>query len=165
MPGLFIFANREKFVYCLCMKVILLADIKKIGRKGEVKNVADGYATNLLFPKKLAEPATDAKLAEVARMQAEKEAAKRAEEAALDRMLDGLRGARIEVPARATPHGGLFKAVGQKEISRAILEQRSLEIPTPSIDTEPLHTTGEHTVKLKSANTKSEITVVVTPIT
>ena len=44
------------------MKVILLQDVKKIGKKGEVINASDGYARNFLFPRKLAEEATDANL-------------------------------------------------------------------------------------------------------
>lgn len=146
------------------MKVILLTDVKGVGRKHEVKNVADGFAINKLFPQKLAEPATEAKLAEVARAYAAKEAQKAAEEAALDRKVDALRGARVEVKARATPQGGLFKAVGQKEIVRAILEQKLLEIPVPSIVVEPIHHTGEHKVILKGVHAKADLMVVVVPL-
>ena len=141
------------------MKVILLADVKKIGRKGEVKTVADGYATNLLFPKKLAEPATEAKLKAHEEARLAKEAEKIAQEAAYDRMVDTLRGAKVEIKARATPKGGLFKAVGQKEVAQAIREQKSLEFPVPMIILEPLHTVGEHTVGLKSANKKADLIV------
>ena len=146
------------------MKVILLTDVKKIGRRGEVKNVADGFATNMLFPKKLAEPATDAKLKAIEEEKVAKEATRLAGEAAFDRIVDSLRGARIEVQARATEKGGLFKAVGQKEISLAVRQQKSLEVPTIAIEVEPLHTTGEHTVGLKSAHKKADITVVIKPI-
>ena len=141
------------------MKVILLADVKKIGRKGEVKTVADGYATNLLFPKKLAEPATEAKLKIHEEARLAKEAEKLAQEAAYDRMVDTLRGAKVEIKARATPKGGLFKAVGQKEVAQAIREQKSLEFPVSMIILEPLHTTGEHAVELKSANKKADLIV------
>ena len=53
------------------MKVILLKDVKGIGQHTEIKNVADGYAINFLFPRKLAEPATDEKVKEI---QSKKEA-------------------------------------------------------------------------------------------
>ena len=145
------------------MKVILLADVKKIGRKGEVKNVADGYATNLLFPKKLAEPATEEKLKAYEQARLAKEAEKQAQELAHDKMVDSLRGAKVVVKARATEKGGLFKSVGQKEVAQAIREQKSLEIPVPMIILEPLHTTGEHTIVLKSQNKKADITVSVVP--
>ena len=148
----------------MCMKVILLADVKGVGRKNEVKNVADGYATNMLFPRKLAESATEEKLQKLRDAQGQKEAQKKAEEEAFDRMVDSLRGARIEVSARATPQGGLFKSVGPKEIAQAVRLQKSLEIPEKAIDVEPIHKIGEHTVKLHSANKKSEFTVVVTAV-
>lgn len=141
------------------MKVILLADVKKIGRKGEVKVVADGYATNLLFPKKLAEPATEAKLKAHEEARLAKEAEKVAQEMAYDRMVDTLRGGKVEIKARATEKGGLFKAVGQKEVAQAIREQKSLEFPVPMIVMEPLHSTGEHTIGLKSANKKADLIV------
>ncbi len=143
------------------MKVILLTDVKKIGRKGEVKNVADGFATNMLFPKKLAEPATEAKLKAIEEEKVAKESQRQAEEAAFDKVVDSLRGSRIEVKARATEKGGLFKAVAGKEISLAIRAQKSLEVGEKAIEVEPLHTIGEHTVSLKSANKKADITVVI----
>lgn len=141
------------------MKVILLADVKKIGRRGEVKNVADGFATNKLFPQKLAEPATEEKLKAIEVMRIAKEAERVAQEAAYDRMVDSLRGSKIEIKARATDKGGLFKSVGQKEIAQAIREQKSLELPVTMIDVEPLHSIGEHTVTLKSAHKKADLVV------
>ncbi len=146
------------------MKVILLTDVKKIGRKGEVKNVADGFATNMLFPKKLAEPATEAKLKAIEEEKVAKESQRQAEEAAFDKVVDSLRGSRIEVKARATEKGGLFKAVAEKEISLAIRTQKSLEVPEKAIEVEPLHIIGEHAVGLKSAHKKADITVVISAL-
>jgi large subunit ribosomal protein L9 len=141
------------------MKVILLSDIRGVGHKNEVKNVADGYALNFLFPKKLAEPATEAKLKVIEQAKAAKEKEAADKEAILDRLVDSLRGSVVEVKVRATEKGGLFKSVGKADVSRAIREQKSLEIPEASIVLSPLHTTGEHEVELVSKNKKARMTV------
>ncbi len=143
------------------MKVILLSDVKGIGRKGDIKNVSDGHAANFLFPRKLAEMATDLKLKAIAEAAAAKQAQLLAEEAAFDRVVDSLRGARISVAARATEKGGLFKAVGTKEVTAAIREQKSLEIPQKAFIFEPLHTVGDHTITLVSKNKKAELTIAI----
>lgn len=129
---------------------------------GEIKNVADGYAINGLFPKKLAEAATEEKIAEVAAKRAahEAEAAKEAEQ--LDNKVAALRGKKITISSRATEKGGLFKAVHEKDVAKAILGEHALAIPEDSITfPEPVKTVGEHVVLLKSKNNKAELGVVV----
>jgi large subunit ribosomal protein L9 len=145
------------------MKVILLKDVRGVGRRHEVKNVADGYAVNFLFPHKAAEPATEEKLKHI---QKEKDAAlaqAQALQAQLQKKLDMLRGARVIISSRATEKGGLFKAVSTKDIAKAILAQHSLEIPEAHIIVgEPVRTTGEHAIQLKGAGSVVPLTVVVT---
>ncbi len=146
------------------MKVILLKDVRGVGMHGEIKNVADGYATNGLFPKKLAEAATAEKIAEVEAKRAahEAEAAKEAEQ--LDNKVSALRGKTVTISNRATEKGGLFKAVHEKDVAKAILEEHALAIPEDAISfPEPIKTVGEHVVILKSKNQKAELGVVVVP--
>ena len=145
------------------MKVILLKDVRRVGQHGEIKNVADGYAANFLFPNKLAEPATDAKIA-----QFEKEKAARAAELAKadeqqDKKVASLRGKSVTIAARATEKGGLFKTVTTKDVAKAILAQHSLEIAEEMLHvSEPIKTVGEHKISLKSKNQKAELTVAIT---
>lgn len=144
------------------MKVILLTDVRGVGRKFDVKNVADGYAMNYLFPRKLAEGATDARLREIEAMRQKKEAEAAALEEALLHKIDSLRGAKIEIKAKATPKGGLFKAVDEEAIARAIREQKSLEIPEDVIQlSHPLKTIGEHMVKLVHKTKRAEIVIAI----
>ena len=71
-------------------------------------------------------------------------------------------GARVEIAARATEKGGLFKAVGPAEIVRALKEQKGIEVPEACIALEhPLKTTGEHAVELKNKNAKATLTVAI----
>lgn len=129
---------------------------------GEIKNVADGYAINGLFPKKLAEPATEEKIAQYEAKKAEHEAAVAKEAEQLDNKVAALRGKSITISARATEKGGLFKAVHEKDVAKAILGQQALSIPEESIKfPEPVKTVGEHVVMLASKNNKVEFGVVV----
>ena len=110
------------------MKVIFLKDVRGIGHTGDIKNVADGYAANFLFPKQLAEPATEAK---VKQLESQKEAllaARKQEAEALSAKIKSLMGAQITIAAKATEKGGLFKAIGAKDIAKALLEQHTAEI-------------------------------------
>ena len=131
------------------MKVIFNVDVKGQGKKGEIKNVSDGYARNFLLPKKLAVPATadninTFKLQEKARR--EREAAEREEALALSRKL---RESSVRVSARAGSGGKLFGAVTSKEISAAIKEQLGYDIPKTKLVCDSIKAFGEYEVKCK----------------
>ena len=146
------------------MKVILLKDVRGGGMHGEIKNVADGYAINGLFPKKLAEAATSEKIADVEAKRVAHEAEMQKEAEQLDNKVAALRGKTITISSRATEKGGLFKAVHEKDVAKAILGEHALAIPEDAITfPEPVKTVGEHVVLLKSKNQKAEFGVVVVP--
>lgn len=144
------------------MKVILLKDVRRVGLHGEVKNVADGYATNFLFPQKLAEPATEAKMRELEAKRAEREAEAKREAEALDNKISQLRGKKVVLQARATEKGGLFKAIHEKDIAKAILAEHSLEIPEQAIIfLEPIKTAGEHVAIISGPSVKTDLAVTI----
>jgi large subunit ribosomal protein L9 len=145
------------------MKVILLKDVRGVGMHGTIQNVADGYAINRLFPGKLAEPATEEKMKQIQAQKAQADAARQKEQEQLDAKVQSLRGKNVSIAARATEKGGLFKALGEKDVAKAILGQHALEIPEEAIViTEPIKTVGEHTLALQSKNKKADFGVVVT---
>lgn len=147
------------------MKVILLKDVRGVGQHGEIKTVADGYASNALFPKKLAEVATPEKIQQFEAKRAEHEAHKLKEEEQLDNKVAALRGKKISVSIRATEKGGLFKAVHEADVQKAIRAEHGLEIPESAINfPEPIKTVGEHVVMLASKNHKAEFGVVVVAV-
>lgn len=145
------------------MKVILLKDVRGVGQHSEVRNVADGYAINFLFPRKLAEPATEDKIHKLAAQKAAHEAELAKEEEQLNKKITSLRGKKVVLQARATEKGGLFKSISPKDIAKAILAEHKLEIPERAIDIREDHikTTGDHPVTLMSKNEKAELKVVV----
>ena len=140
------------------MKVIFLKDVGGVGQRGSVKEVSDGYAMNFLIAQGLAVQATPEKVAAHAKLEAEREAQKEKETQALHGVVQGLRGARIEMKVRATDKGGLFKTVGPKEIAQALKEQKGVELSAESIKPhEPVKTTGDHIIKISAAGAESEM--------
>lgn len=139
------------------MKVILLKDIRGLGKIHEIKDVSDGYARNMLFPRKLAEVATEEKVRSI-------EAQKKAHEVELARIeeelaqkIRGLQGKKTTISARATEKGGLFKGITASDISRAIVLEHKVLIPEAHIALSgAIKTVGEHSVSLVSKKVKSE---------
>lgn len=143
------------------MKVIFLKDVRGVGRAMEIKNVADGYAVNMLFPRKLAEPATEEKVKKLETQKQAAELAVKKEEEILDKKVLSLKGKIISISAKATEKGGLFKTITTKDIAKAILGEHALQIPEDSILFDSIKTTGEHAVGLRSKNAKAEMKVII----
>ena len=131
------------------MKVIFLEDVKGKGKKGELKEVSDGYARNFLLPKKLAKEATADNLNTV-RMQEKAKAAQIArEKAEAQENAKKLESIVVKIPAKAGANGKLFGAVTSKEISEALkqlgmnIEKNKIVLP------DPIKTYGAFDVKCK----------------
>lgn len=145
------------------MKVILLKDIKGVGKRHEIKNVADGYAVNFLFPQKAAEPATEAKIKQLEGQRVAHEAEQQKLEEQLNHKILILKGKKVVIVARATEKGGLFKGITLKDVSKAILAEHSVEIPETSIHLPaPIKTVGEHPVQISNKSNVIELIVEVT---
>lgn len=145
------------------MKIILLKDIRNVGRKDEVKEVANGFASNFLLPQNFAVVATPEKVRALEKIKEAQSQKIAAQEAVLDDQIRSLMNQKIEIAVRTTPKGGLFKSITAADIACAIKEQKKAEIPESTIIlSEPIKTIGEHTVKLQSKNTRAEMIFSVT---
>jgi len=107
------------------MKIILLKDIPKIGKKYEVKNVADGYAHNFLIKNKLAEMATDSAVGKIEELRKKSEAERTAKEAEIVKKLSGMEAFVIE--AKANEEGSLFAGIKKEDILK-ILKTHGIEV-------------------------------------
>ena len=109
------------------MKVILKADVNKLGKAGSLLEVSDGYARNYLFPKKLALEATPGKItewkAEQARMKAKEEKLRKEAEELKSR----LQGKAINIEGKAGENGKLFGSITPAQIAEALEEQHGLK--------------------------------------
>ena len=145
------------------MKVVLLADVKALGKKNEIVNASDGYARNFLFPRKLAVEASPANLAALQR-QKEAEARKAAEMKAQAQALKvDLEAGKVIVAVKVGSNGKTFGAVSSKEIADALKAQCGVDLDKKKIVlSEPIKEVGEKEVEVKlhkdvSAKLKVEV--------
>ena len=134
------------------MKVIFLEDVKGRGKKGEVKEVPDGYANNFLIKNKKAEPATNANVSALRgqKKAADREAAEeKAEAEALKAKLEDDKTV-VELKAKAGTDGRLFGAISSKQVVEALEKQFGLKIDKRKMDMkEPIRALGYRTVTVK----------------
>lgn len=132
------------------MKVIFNTDVKGQGKKGEMKEVSDGYARNYLLPRNLATPATADNI-NAMKLREKAKAAQIAKEKALAlENAKKLEAVQVTIKAKAGNGGRLFGAVTSQEISKALKEQFDMDIEKNKIvQAEPIKTFGSFSVKAK----------------
>lgn len=132
------------------MKVIFNVDVKGQGKKGEMKDVSDGYARNYLLPRKLAKEATADNINAMKLRDKAKAAQIAKEKAQAEEYAKQLSAVQVVVKAKAGGAGKLFGAVTSQEISRALKEQFNMDIEKNKIvQAEPIKTFGSFSVKVK----------------
>lgn len=145
------------------MKVILKEDVSKIGKKGDLLEVSDGYARNFLFPRGLAEEATEGRQKEwETRRKGLAQKADRAEKAAQE-VKRNIQGKQIVLKASAGESGKLFGSVTTSMISQAIEEQLKVNVDKKDIRVpETIRQIGRYTLSVRLyANTEAELSVLV----
>lgn len=110
------------------MKVVLLQDVKSIGKKGELCNVSDGYARNFLLPRKLAKEANAQAMNELKNAEAAREYKLKTETEQAQRNADALSGKTVKIYAKAGQKGKIFGSVTAKELSEEIKRQYGVEV-------------------------------------
>ncbi len=132
------------------MKVIFNVDVKGQGKKGEMKEVSDGYARNFLLPKNLASEATTDNINALKLKEKAKANQIAKEKAAAMETAEKLSGIQVTIKAKAGNGGKLFGAVTSQEISKALKEQHGIEIEKNKIVMkDSIKNFGSYTVKAK----------------
>ncbi|NLJ33146.1 MAG: 50S ribosomal protein L9 [Firmicutes bacterium] len=132
------------------MKVILLEDIKKLGKKGDVVDVAPGYARNYLLPRDLVLEATPANLRELEKRKKRQAGREAQEEAEAKKLAAQLEGKTILVRAKAGDGGRLFGSITSQDIARTMAADLGVELDRRKIELkEPLKTLGDHTISIR----------------
>jgi large subunit ribosomal protein L9 len=131
------------------MKLILLADVEKLGLRGDIVDVARGYARNFLLPRKLAENATDSRVAEIQRVDAQRarHEARTTEQAQEIAELLGKTILRFEV--KAGPTGSLFGSVTPSDLADEIWRTRKIRVDRRKIAIDPLKRIGRYSVPIE----------------
>jgi large subunit ribosomal protein L9 len=132
------------------MKVIFNQDVKGQAKKGELKEVSDGYARNYLFPRNLAQAATADNLNKYKLQEKAKAAQIAKEKAQAEEYAKKLEGVQVIIKAKSGGKGKLFGAVTSQEISDALKEQCGIEIEKNKIvQSDPIKSFGNYEVKAK----------------
>jgi large subunit ribosomal protein L9 len=128
------------------MDVILLKDVEKVGLRGEVVSVARGYARNFLLPRKLAEPATAGRVAEVRRLEAERarHEARSADQAR--EIAEVLSKTVLRFDVKAGPTGALFGSVTPTDIADELWRTRKIRIDRRKIEVDAIKRIGRYSV-------------------
>lgn len=146
------------------MKVILLSDVVQVGRRHEIKSVSDGYAANYLFPRKLAEPATEGNIKRL------KERALRVQEeqalhvALFQKNLEALAHATLEMKVRANDQGHLFEGIHAPEIVQALKQNLHIDIDEHFLKlSSPLKSVGKHLVDVEGHGHRGSVKITILP--
>lgn len=131
------------------MKVILKADVKSLGKKGDLVNTSDGYARNFLFPKGLAIEASAQAMNEFNNKETAKKFHKAEEIKAANELKDRIEGKTFKVAAKAGANGKLFGSVTAKDVSAAIKEEMGENIDKRKISMQDIKAFGTTQIEVK----------------
>lgn len=132
------------------MKIILTQDVKSLGKKGDIVQVAEGYGRNFLLPKGLGLEASNTNLANLAHENARTEAKKQKELEEAQNIAKKLQGAVVNITAKAGEGGRLFGAVTNKEISEQVQAQHKVAIDRRKMEIkEPIKSAGSYEAVIK----------------
>jgi len=144
------------------MKIILLKDVKKIGKKYDIKEVADGHAINMLIPNGSAIPATTANvnMVEVKKKGAMLEVVKN--EAELEKALNDIKGIVIEISGKVNDKGHLFAGIHKEEVIEAVKKQKGVSLLAEHVILDkPIKEVGEHAITVKVGEKSSAFKLII----
>lgn len=147
------------------MKVILFQDVKKLGKKGDVVSTSDGYARNFLFPRNLAQEATDSNLHVLNAKKDVERRKKTAEIEAAQKLADDLRDKVVKIDAKAGDSGKLFGAITSKDIADKINDQFNVKVDKKKIVMDTIKIAGTYNIEVKLyPEVSTKMKVMVSPI-
>ena len=132
------------------MQVILLQDIKGVGKKDEIINANDGYARNYLLPKKLGVEANKENLSKLKAKNDSKAYKKSVEKEEAQKIGEKLKGILLKIPVKSGENGKIFGSITSKEIADNLKEQYGIDVDKKKIDLkEPIKSLGSFNVNIK----------------
>jgi len=144
------------------MKVLLLKDVYKLGRAGDVKKVADGYGRNFLLPQGMATLATPNALKQAEKIKAEAVKQRAALNQEMSAVAEVLGSLAIGFAAKAGETGKLYGSITAEDVVTAIKARTKIEVKRQQIDMQPIRTLGEHKIHVRvTIDLVPELTVVV----
>ncbi len=131
------------------MKVLLIKDVYKLGRAGDVKKVADGYGRNFLVPQGMAVLATPGAMKTAERIRSKAAERRIVLNDEMSVVAEALKKLQLSFGARAGETGKLYGSITSQEVADAIQEKCGYQVKRQQLDMQPLRTLGEHTVRVR----------------
>ncbi len=131
------------------MKVMLVKDVYKLGRAGDIKKVADGYGRNFLIPQGLAMIATAGALKQVGKIRSQAEIRRTELNSELKDLASHIKGLVLSFSAKAGETGKLYGSITTQDVATAIQEKTRYEVKKAQIDMQPIRTLGEFTAHVR----------------
>lgn len=144
------------------MKVILIKDVARVGRIGEVKNLSDGYARNFIIARGLGLAATSENLVRLEQSKLKKSETEKLEQELLKRELEKLAAKPIIITARASETGHLFAAIHKAEILTELNKQAGLSLSDEAIILpQPIKSVGEHVITVARGSVRGKLKLLI----
>jgi large subunit ribosomal protein L9 len=131
------------------MKVLLIKDVYKLGRAGDVKKVADGYGRNFLLPQGLAVLATPGALKQVEKIKSQAEIRRTQLNSELQGLADQISGVELSFSAKAGETGKLYGSITTADVATALQEKVRFEVKRQQVDMQPIRELGEFTAHVR----------------
>jgi large subunit ribosomal protein L9 len=131
------------------MKVLLIKDVYKLGRAGDIKKVADGYGRNFLLPQGLAVLATAGALKQVEKIKAQAEIRRSAQNEELKGLADQVQGITLTFPVKAGETGKLYGSITTQDVATALSEKTRFEVKRQQVDMQPIRAIGEYSSHIR----------------
>jgi len=131
------------------MKVLLIKDVYKLGRAGDVKKVADGYGRNFLIPQGMAVLATPGALKQADRIRKSAAEHRAVVNEEMGGVAESLAKVRLSFSARAGETGKLYGSITSQDVADQIQEKTGISIKRQQIDMQPLRSLGEHIIRIR----------------
>lgn len=131
------------------MKVMLVKDVYKLGRAGDIKKVADGYGRNFLIPQGFAVLATEGALKQVQKIKAQAEIRRTAQNEELKGLADQIKAVTLTFAAKAGDTGKLYGSITTQDIATALTEKVRFEVKRQQVDIQPIRNLGEYNAHIR----------------
>ena len=131
------------------MKVLLVKDVYKLGRAGDIKKVADGFGRNFLIPQGFAVLATEGALKQIQKIKAQAEIRRASQNNELSGLADQIKAVTLSFPAKAGDTGKLYGSITTQDIATALSEQVRFEVKRQQVDIQPIRNLGEFTAHIR----------------
>jgi large subunit ribosomal protein L9 len=131
------------------MKVLLVKDVYKLGRAGDIKKVADGFGRNFLIPQGFAVLATEGALKQIQKIKAQAEIRRATQNNELSGLADQVKAVTLTFSAKAGDTGKLYGSITTQDIATALTEQVRFEVKRQQVDIQPIRTLGEFSAHIR----------------